>query len=57
MSLRDWFAGQALAVGALMSATRYLEADKLGTPAEIMASLVADAYATADAMIAERSKP
>ena len=48
MSLRDWFAGQALA-GLIAGC---LASDTLTTPA----SLALEAYATADAMITERNK-
>ena len=47
MSLRDWFAGQALA--GLSSRLGY-------HPKSDPADVVGDAYTLADAMIAERSK-
>lgn len=49
MTLRDWFAGQALD-GLLSSNATY------GGKTDDRASLAADAYAYADAMIAEREK-
>lgn len=56
MSLRDWFAGQALK--GIIAKSPY----KSGTLAEMKASgdieaRVAAAYDYADAMLAERSKP
>lgn len=49
MTLRDWFAGQALA-GLLSAAATY------GGKTDNRAALAADAYATADAILAERAK-
>jgi hypothetical protein len=58
MTLRDWFAGQALA-GVMASPDgsvfRYvIETAKTTSPAPAVAAL---AYELADAMLAERSKP
>jgi len=53
MSLRDWFAGQALA-GLLASAPKSHDARMVGHEEQAF-SLAA--YALADAMLAERSKP
>ena len=53
MSLRDWFAGQALA-GLMSNENTPFSADY----AEIMPSQIAEAvFDIADAMLAERSKP
>lgn len=50
MTLRDWFAGHALAaVGQ-----RLVDVD--GTLVDIQASIACGAYAVADAMLAERDK-
>jgi hypothetical protein len=57
MSLRDWFAGQAL-VGFLANAeicrNASEEADRLSVP--IVRVYASDAYIHADAMLAERAK-
>jgi len=50
MTLRDWFAGRALAAIATPHALKAL-AEQGGDPSAIMAST---AYALADAMLAER---
>lgn len=50
MSLRDWFAGQALGTTWNVSEMRNLE------PAELRVALAKCCYALADAMIAERER-
>lgn len=53
MSLRDWFAGQALpAIIVATSAGQHTPAKKHGTTVE--KGIVLDAYAIADAMLAAR---
>lgn len=59
MSLRDWFAGQALA-GALIGEDRYA-ADKVHQSFEVnrfswLSRHARDAYAIADAMLKERER-
>lgn len=55
MSLRDWFAGQALScISFGMMKSGYEEGVP---PAEIYAGLSRASYGIADAMLAERSKP
>ena len=55
MTLRDWFAGHALpSVAATISSGRHRPGGGTLTIAEAIA---ADAYALADAMLAERAKP
>lgn len=55
MSLRDYFAGQALA-GVVMSVSAFAESHE-SIPFEVMrARVVAEAYAIADAMLAERKE-
>ena len=51
MSLRDWFAGQAMAAVIGRPITDYPDGD---TPT--FDELAGDAYSYADAMLAERSK-
>jgi hypothetical protein len=55
MSLRDWFAGQALA-GAMASPHIVDHAGINKTDAEFVSGLAVRAYMLADAMLAERSK-
>ena len=55
MTLRDWFAGEALA-GWLASFTDTACPHPGETP-ESAARVAASSYAMADAMLAERSKP
>lgn len=57
MSLRDWFAGQALAglLGGNTIRSFDMAGEVLGTDAQSAAS--ATAFKMADAMLAERSKP
>lgn len=50
MSLRDWFAGQALAISALAALGRTMEGKETPTAQQV----AADAYEMADAMLAER---
>lgn len=60
MSLRDWFAGQAMAgiAGALTELTSRENGESSGALLlEGIAGSGALAYALADAMLAERSKP
>lgn len=60
MSLRDWFAGQALAgnVAALSSDSYFMTLVKMATDNGMTMSqaLATSSYAYADAMIAEREK-
>lgn len=51
MTLRDWFAGQALS-GMLAHSTRYRPRD--GAPANWHEAIAQEAYEIADAMIASR---
>lgn len=59
MTLRDWFAGQA--IGAIIAATsagqhKPVKNGKAVTQASIEAGIAEDAYTVADAMLAERAK-
>lgn len=53
MSLRDWFAGQAL-IGLLSATSHPKSTGPSQEPAEVYAL---NAYILADAMLAERTKP
>jgi hypothetical protein len=53
MSLRDWFAGQALS-GMLAHSTRYKPRE--GAPANWHQAIAEEAYELADAMLAERAR-
>lgn len=52
MSLRDWFAGQALA--SILSS---YQSTGVPMPRDTTDEIAADSYSIADAMLAERSKP
>lgn len=54
MTLRDWFAGQAL-TGMLAHGTRYRP--RPGDPENWHEAIAKEAFEIADAMLAEREKP
>jgi hypothetical protein len=57
MSIRDWFAGQALpAVIAATSAGQHFPGDGFNDERPIPVRMAHDAYAIADAMLALRAK-
>jgi hypothetical protein len=56
MSLRDWFAGQALT--SIIGNSQLLDdIEKLNPTAKMVATVAHHSYALADAMLEERSKP
>ncbi|MBO9380417.1 hypothetical protein GG804_27005 [Sphingomonas histidinilytica] len=57
MTLRDWFAGQALpAIITATSAGQHMPGNGFNDERSIQERMAADAYKIADAMLAERAK-
>jgi hypothetical protein len=56
MTLRDWFAGQALPAIIVVTSAGQHSPSGLGEGATVQEALALDAYALADAMLAEREK-
>lgn len=56
MTLRDWFAGQALAAIITATSAGQHNPDKPGDDRTIIQAMARDAYELADAILAERSK-